>query len=105
MSIIMKSPRHESSKLRKSARGMECNVRLPNICNWNPETTILAHKNGGGTSYKTSDFMAAFCCSDCHLEVDRKTTKMDAEEVKLAHAEGIFRTQQYWLDIGLIKLL
>lgn len=29
--------------LRKAARGRECQVRIPGVCNGNPETTILAH--------------------------------------------------------------
>ena len=28
---------------RKEAKGRECMVRLPGICNFNPETTVLAH--------------------------------------------------------------
>ncbi len=29
--------------LRKAARGRECQVRIPGVCNGNPETTVLAH--------------------------------------------------------------
>ena len=31
------------ANLRKEARGRECQVRLPGICNGNPETVVLAH--------------------------------------------------------------
>lgn len=30
------------SKLRESARGQDCLVRLPGVCNRNPETVVLA---------------------------------------------------------------
>ena len=36
------------SKLRKLARDRECQVRIPGICNHNPETTVLAHLGGAG---------------------------------------------------------
>lgn len=29
--------------LRKAARGRECQVRIPGVCNGNPETSVLAH--------------------------------------------------------------
>ena len=29
--------------LRKLAKGRDCQVRLPGICNGNPETVVLAH--------------------------------------------------------------
>ncbi|MER2105083.1 MAG: nuclease domain-containing protein, partial [Pseudomonas atacamensis] len=35
--------RVSSKKLRASANGQECTVRMPGICNHNPETTVLAH--------------------------------------------------------------
>ncbi|MBC7213069.1 MAG: DUF1364 family protein, partial [Pseudomonas sp.] len=28
-----------SKKVRESARGQDCTVRIPGICNFNPETT------------------------------------------------------------------
>lgn len=31
------------TKLTKAARGRECQVRIPGVCNGNPETTVLAH--------------------------------------------------------------
>lgn len=36
------------SNLRKEAKGRECQVRLPGICNHNPETTVLAHYRMAG---------------------------------------------------------
>ena len=29
--------------LRKAARSRECQVRIPGVCNGNPETSVLAH--------------------------------------------------------------
>lgn len=42
--------------LRKEARGRDCQVRLPGICNFNPETTVLAHyRMDTGIAKKPSD--------------------------------------------------
>lgn len=82
--------------LRKEAKGRECMVRLPGICNFNPETTVLAHYRLAGicgAGQKSPDLIGAWCCSACHDEIDRRTRKMDAETASLAHAEGVFRTQ------------
>ena len=54
------------SKITKSARGEECQVRIPGVCNHNPETTIFAHLRGGGMGKKQPDSEGAYCCSDCH---------------------------------------
>jgi len=93
------------SKLRKSARGKECQVRLPGYCNFNQETTILAHINGAGMGMKASDIHGAYCCSSCHDVVDSRVhSRFSKGEVKLAFYEGIIRTQKIMLEEGLIKL-
>ncbi|MCR1838438.1 MULTISPECIES: DUF1364 domain-containing protein [Rodentibacter] len=79
---------------RKEAKGRECQVRLPGICNFNPETTVLAHyRLHSGVALKPDDIQGAWACSACHDECDRRTRKMDTEYVRLAHAEGVMRTQ------------
>ena len=104
---LQKSRRHESKKLRDSARGRECMVRIPNVCNHNPETTVLAHLNGGGMGTKKSDLMAAFACSSCHDVLDARVGRAGfytRDEIALMHREGVERTQQIWLDEGLVVL-
>lgn len=102
---LLKQRRHESKKLRDSARGRECQVRIPNICNFNPETTVLCHLNGGGTGTKKSDAFASFACSSCHDVLDsRVKTDVDRWMIELWHRQGVERTQQIWLDEGLVEL-
>lgn len=94
------------SKIRKSARGQECQIRLPGICNGNPETTVLAHYRMAGAcgmGIKPPDFMGAYACSACHDEIDRRTRHLDAETVRLAFAEGVMRTQQILAEKGLLE--
>ncbi|EOI1370258.1 DUF1364 domain-containing protein [Serratia ureilytica] len=85
------------SKLTKEARGRECQVRILGVCNFNPETTVLAHYRLAGTcgtAIKPDDTQAAWACSACHDEVDRRTRLIDANDARLMHAEGVMRTQE-----------
>lgn len=101
----MKSRTLTSKKLRNSARGQDCQVRVPGICNHNPETTVLAHVGtGAGMGMKTNDFEAAFCCSACHDAIDgRAKTPFSALELKLMAKEGGERTREIWFNSGVIK--
>lgn len=81
--------------IRNSARGRDCTVRLPG-CNGDPATTVLAHYRLAGTcgiGIKPPDVNGAFACSYCHDVCDgRIHTAHDREFVRLAHAEGVMRT-------------
>lgn len=94
------------ANLRKLARNKDCQIRLAGICNHNSETTVLAHYRMAGISgmgIKPSDLIAAWACSDCHAEVDRRTRKIDHFEARLAHAEGVFRTIDKLVKEGVVK--
>ena len=92
-----------SSRLRKSAQGRECQIRIPDICNGNPETTVLCHLPGGGTGGKRSNIHGAYGCSACHDVVDgRHRVDMASEIIMLWFLDGVIRTQQIMLDEGLI---
>ena len=82
--------------LRKAAKGRDCMVRLPGICNHIPETTVLAHVRLAGVSgmgMKADDLLGAWACSSCHDAIDRRAhTDLDRDYVRLAHLEGMVRT-------------
>jgi len=82
--------------LRTEAKGRNCMVRLPNICNFNNETTVLAHYRLAGLSgmgIKSDDLIGAWACSACHDAIDRRAnTDLDRDYVRLAHLEGVVRT-------------
>lgn len=92
--------------LRKSARGRECQVRIPGVCNGNPETSVLAHYRLAGTcgtGCKPDDQQGAIACNSCHDAIDGRTkTEYTRDELRLMHAEGVLRTQQIWRDEGLV---
>lgn len=84
--------------LRKLARDQHCQVRLQGICNFDSTTTVLAHYRligYSGAGLKPPDDMGSFCCSSCHDVVDfRVQAPLPRAEIRLAHAEGVLRTQQ-----------
>jgi len=51
------------SVVRNSARGKQCEVRIPGVCSFDPSTVVLAHMNGGGVGYKVIDIHGAYCCA------------------------------------------
>ena len=60
-------------QIRDSARGQPCTIEIPDVCNHDPETTVLAHYQApghGGMGTKPDDSSAAYSCSSCHDVLD-----------------------------------
>ena len=91
------------SKLRRSARGQDCTLRLDG-CNFNPETTVLAHiriNRFCGFGLKPPDYMGVFACSNCHDIIDGRV-KSDDTYKDILRAQN--ETLKYWVDSGLIEV-
>lgn len=94
--------------LRKAARGRNCEIRIPGICvsGGDNETTVLCHLPGGGMGAKSHNLFGALGCHACHDVVDRRVhTGLTPETIDNWFYEGVFRTQQVWLDEGYIKIV
>ncbi len=92
------------NKIRASARDQDCQVRLYGICNFDPATTVLAHLGGAGLSMKGYDIQGSYACSRCHDCIDQRTPcSYSQNELRLAHLEGMVRTQDLMIKQGLIK--
>jgi Protein of unknown function (DUF1364) len=94
------------SILRNSAKNRDCQVRLPFVCNYRNETTVLAHLGGAGMGIKRDDIHAAFCCSNCHDVIDGRVgfdTELNREDIQIYFYQAIIRTQEIWLKEGLIR--
>ena len=92
-----------SPKLQRSARGHACTMNVSGICNYNPDTSVLAHiqVDGGKMGGKTHDFSACIACSDCHEWLDRY---IGTEEDRLFYTRrAMVRTWEIWIQAGLIK--
>jgi hypothetical protein len=83
--------------LRKLAQGRECQIRIPNCCNHDPATTVGCHYRMAalsGIGIKSHDLFIAWGCSACHDAVDKlSSANWTADQLRLMHAEGVFRTQ------------
>lgn len=91
--------------LRELARGKPCLIRIPGVCNHDPETTVLCHLRMAGISgmgLKAHDWFAAWGCSACHDYVDGRTATLDSYATRrLALLEGVIRTQHELLQRGI----
>lgn len=95
------------SKITKSAKGQECQIRIPTICNGDPRTVVLCHLPGGGMGAKEEDQYAAYGCSACHGVVDGASWEgqcWPSDTLKLWHLEAVIRTQKIMFEKGLIKI-
>ena len=89
--------------LRREAKGRDCQIRIPRVCNFDPETTVLAHLNGAGMGMKALDIHAAIACSACHNAVDHRIkTGYTRTELELMHHQGMKRTQDIWVAEGFL---
>ncbi len=94
-----------SKKIRNSARGQECQVRMPGVCNRNNETVILAHVGkGSGMGQKCDDIHATYACSACHDVIDGRVRIGDPRINRLYAYDAMVRTQKLLLEQELIKV-
>lgn len=70
--MMFKTPALRNNKLRNAAKGQQCAVQIIGVCNFNPGTVVLAHlpSTTHGVAYKSDDFWAVDCCSNCHDVLD-----------------------------------
>jgi len=94
-----------SKKIRNSARGQQCQVRIPGVCNRNTETVVLAHVGrGAGMGQKCDDIHAAYACSACHDVIDCRVALGDPRFNRLYAYDGMVRTQKLLLEQELIQV-
>lgn len=93
--------------LRKYAKGKPCQIRVPNHCNGNPETSVWCHVRIigiSGAGLKAPDLLGAIGCSACHDVVDGRTkSKFSYEERRLLLLEGVARTQAELIEEGRVN--
>lgn len=96
-----------SNPLRESACGQDCTLNIVGVCNYNSETTVLAHlpDESHGMARKSDDISSAFACSSCHDCIDgRHTVKLTPEDKEFYMRRGQTRTLRQWVDMGLVMI-
>lgn len=75
--------------------------RFAGVCNFNPETTVLAHirrANVAGVGMKPPDICAVFACSACHDEIDRRVRNHRFAEIDADLLDALVR-QLAWYSL------
>jgi hypothetical protein len=106
----LKSSRPKMTPIRRAARGQDCKIRLPGVCNYDPATTVLCHSNflkdGKGMGLKAPDTAAAFGCSSCHDVLDGRRPRpegMTEIDVENHFYVGMKRTHDTLRQMGLMQ--
>ena len=96
-------------EIMESARGEECTIRYPGICNGDRETTVFAHSNalgaGRGIGHKSVTLCGAYACQRCHDVFDGRVPKpahWTRDDVLLGFYQGHERTLARLKAKGLI---
>lgn len=91
-----------SKKVKDSARGEDCALRLVGICSFNPEQTVLCHVGKmGGRGFKCDDTFSVYGCFNCHQEIDGVNRRELAGDILRAVEE----TQHKLIEKGLINVI
>lgn len=105
----MKSKGPRMTPIRRAARGQDCTLRMPGICNADPETTVLCHSNqladGKGMGLKAPDERACFGCSACHDVLDGRRPRpewMTYEMLLGAFERAVAETHEILKQKGLM---
>lgn len=107
--LRIKSSRPTMTPIRRAARGQECTLQFPAVCNFDPATTVLCHSNyladGKGMGLKAPDTVACFGCAACHDLLDGRRLRpadLSLHDVESAFYAGVVRTHQILRALGLM---
>jgi len=89
-----KTPPLVSTKIRASAKGESCTLRLP-CCNGDNETTVFCHLRffgWAGIAQKPDDLLGVYGCSACHDALDGRSNGLwGFEDVLRALGETLMK--------------
>ena len=102
---LQKVPYRVDARIRESARGEECTVRIPGVCRGHPDYTIWSHAPlgaaGKGRSLKALDLCGAYCCTACDAVIDGQaplpggyTRAMAMNDWFMGHMRSLVRLRQ-----------
>lgn len=98
------------TKITESARGEECQVRIPGVCTYDPATVIWSHCRhyaaGRGKAIKAVDLAGAYACTACDAVYDgqrRPPEGMTRDDIDRDWNMGHYRSLKLLAEKGLIK--
>lgn len=92
----------KSKKIRESARGEDCTLRL-GFCSSN-ETVVFCHiGKRRGMAIKCGDNFGIYCCASCHDQIDgRVKSQFSKDELNTEKMRALEETQEILIDKGLL---
>lgn len=94
------------SRIRKSAQGKPCLLRIPGVCSGDWSTTVHCHVRrcgSGGMGKKPPDIIGIRACHTCHDWLDRRGFVRDDEADRDTWiADGMVRTLMALVAEGVI---
>lgn len=101
-----------STAITHAAKGEQCTMQVPGVCNGNQETTVFAHfrwVGDCGAGIKPSALQGAFACSDCNLWTDSPTPRQlheNYESDRNWHGmRAMVATQIRLIEMGRLKII
>ncbi len=95
--------------LRKLARGKDCMLRIPLVCNHDRETTVLAHVRRGfyGMGTKPVDWCGVWACSACHDVYDERSKLplgfANRDELESEMLRALCQQLAKYVEMGVLK--
>jgi hypothetical protein len=107
----LKTRRPPTSKIRQSASGEHCTLRLPGVCREEEGNVVWAHSNRGadgkGGGLKANDEAGAYACYWCHCVYDRQHPRpagMTLEFVETEFSRAMRESRAILIRKGLVAL-
>lgn len=96
---------YRNKKLRDSAQGQDCQLRIPGVCNGDSATVVWCHLNGQeygkGMSHKAHDIFGFYGCSACHDVYDGRTKAWDSKIDEVAQS-ACLQSLRIAADMGVL---
>tara|TARA_R110000868_G_C10972546_1_gene770359 strand:- start:19258 stop:19554 length:297 start_codon:yes stop_codon:yes gene_type:complete len=95
----------KTSKIRRSAKGEDCTLRLGNCSS--SETVVLAHiGKDKGVGIKCADYMAVYACYSCHDIIDsRAKSSFTYDELNTEKLRALEETLGILINKGLLNVI
>ena len=96
-----------STKIRKSAKGSACLLRVPNVCTHDRATVVhchVRHAGAGGIGLKPNDLIGIRACHACHDWLDQRSgNQLHFEHRAEIILGGLIRTLDALVREGIIE--
>lgn len=106
-SVRQKAPRVVSKAMTQAARGQSCTLRIPGVCNGDPETVVACHVRApgfAGMAMKPDDLFIIDGCHACHSVLDSRDKWAEAQIGWDDVLRALMETQRRRMDAGIIEL-